>query len=87
MEAALQEVATGFGLLEAPLWVDGHGLYFSDVLNGGVHLLDDKRQVSLVAPSDAESTAWRGMRPAGWSWAVATSPSRPSKRASSHGRT
>jgi gluconolactonase len=50
MEAALQEVATGFGLVEAPLWVEGHGLYFSDVLNGGVHLLDDRRQVSLVVP-------------------------------------
>jgi gluconolactonase len=50
MEAALQEVATRFGLVEAPLWVDGHGLYFSDVLNGGVYLLDDKRQVSLVVP-------------------------------------
>jgi gluconolactonase len=46
----MHEVATGFGLVEAPLWVDGKGLYFSDVLNGGVHLLDRRHQVSLVVP-------------------------------------
>jgi gluconolactonase len=46
----MQEVATGFGLVEAPLWVEGKGLYFSDVLNGGVHLLDRQRQVSLAVP-------------------------------------
>jgi len=49
-EDAMQEVATGFGLVEAPLWIDGQGLYFSDVLNGGVHLLDARREVSLVLP-------------------------------------
>jgi D-xylonolactonase len=46
----MQEVATGFGLVEAPLWVDGQGLYFSDVLNGGVRLLDDKHDVTVVIP-------------------------------------
>lgn len=46
----MQEVATGYGLVEAPLWDSAKGLYFSDVLNGGVYLLDAKDTVSLVVP-------------------------------------
>ena len=36
----MQEVASGFGLIEGPVWDPDKGLYFSDVPNGGVHLLD-----------------------------------------------
>jgi len=46
----MQQVATGFGLVEAPVWDPRKGLYFSDVLNGGVHLLDRKGEVSLIVP-------------------------------------
>ena len=46
----MQNVATGYGLVEAPLWDSAKGLYFSDVLNGGVYLLDLAGQVSLVIP-------------------------------------
>lgn len=46
----MQQVATGFGLVEAPLWDPKNGLYFSDVLNGGVYLLDRKDEVSLIVP-------------------------------------
>ena len=46
----MQEVATGFGLIEGPVWDPGRGLYFSDVPNGGVHLLDRSGQASLVVP-------------------------------------
>jgi gluconolactonase len=46
----MQEVATGYGLVEAPLWDPAKGLYFSDVLNGGVYLLDAADKVSLVVP-------------------------------------
>ena len=46
----MQDVASGYGLVEAPLWDSARGLYFSDVLNGGVHLLDLAGQVSLVIP-------------------------------------
>ena len=36
----MQQVATGYGLIEGPVWDSAHGLYFSDVMNGGVFLLD-----------------------------------------------
>ena len=38
----MQELATGYGLIEAPVWDPAHGVYFSDVLGGGIHLLDRK---------------------------------------------
>src|SRR6185437_10097847 len=50
MEHTLQRVATGYGLIEGPVWDPARGLYFSDVLNGGVRLLDRTGNVSLVVP-------------------------------------
>src|SRR5580692_1894089 len=49
-ERPMQEVASGYGLIEAPVWDDAKGLYFSDVLNGGVHLLGHGGEISLVLP-------------------------------------
>jgi len=46
----MKEVATGYGLVEAPTWQAGRGLYFSDVHNGGVFLLDLAGNVSTVVP-------------------------------------
>ncbi len=46
----MQQVATGYGLVEAPVWDPGKGLYFSDVLNGGVYLLGANDVVSLIVP-------------------------------------
>jgi D-xylonolactonase len=46
----MQEVATGYGLVEAPVWDAARGLYFSDDLNGGVYLLDRADAVSTVIP-------------------------------------
>jgi gluconolactonase len=46
----MREVAAGYGLVEAPLWDPHKGLYFSDVLNGGVYLLGRDEQVTLVIP-------------------------------------
>lgn len=46
----MQQVATGYGLIEGPVWDPNHGLYFSDVLNGGVFLLDRAGKVSPVVP-------------------------------------
>jgi D-xylonolactonase len=46
----MQQVATGYGLIEGPVWDPARGLYFSDVINGGVHLLDRTGAVSLVVP-------------------------------------
>jgi D-xylonolactonase len=46
----MQQLATGFTLIEGPVWEPTRGLYFSDVLEGGVHLLDRADKVSLVVP-------------------------------------
>jgi gluconolactonase len=46
----MQEVATGYGLIEGPVWDAAKGLYFSDVLNGGVFLLDKQDKVSVALP-------------------------------------
>lgn len=49
-DGAMQQLATGFGLIEGPVWDAGRGLYFSDVFNGGVHLLDRNDRVTLAVP-------------------------------------
>jgi len=46
----MQQVATGYGLIEGPVWDPQRGLYFSDVLNGGVFLLDRAGKVSTAVP-------------------------------------
>src|SRR5271168_3657652 len=46
----MQEVATGYGLIEGPVWDPAKGLYFSDVRDGGIHLLDRSGEVSTVLP-------------------------------------
>lgn len=46
----MQNVATGYGLIEGPVWDPAKGLYFSDVMNGGVFLLDRTDKVSLAVP-------------------------------------
>jgi xylono-1,5-lactonase len=46
----MERVATGYGLIEGPVWDPAHGLYFSDVINGGVFLLDRNDKVSPVIP-------------------------------------
>jgi len=44
----METLARGYGLVEGPLWVAGRGLFFSDVLNGGVFCLDPEGQVTPV---------------------------------------
>src|SRR6185503_12548 len=46
----MQELATGYGLIEGPVWDAAKGLYFSDVLGGGIHLLDRAGKISLAVP-------------------------------------
>jgi gluconolactonase len=46
----MQQVATGYGLIEGPVWDPARGLYFSDVINGGVFLLDRAGRVAQVVP-------------------------------------
>lgn len=46
----MERVAEGFGLIEGPVWDPARGLYFSDALGGGVHLLDRAGAVSLAIP-------------------------------------
>ncbi len=44
----MERVATGYGLIEGPVWDATDGLYFSDVLNGGVFLLDRAGKVTTA---------------------------------------
>jgi xylono-1,5-lactonase len=44
----METLARGYGLVEAPLWVPGRGLMYSDVLNGGVFCLEPDGRVSTV---------------------------------------
>jgi len=46
----MQEVASGYGLIEAPTWSDTHGLIFSDVRNGGVYCLGSDGKTSTIVP-------------------------------------
>ena len=46
----MERVATGYGLIEGPVWDPDRGLYFSDVLNGGVFLLDRAGKISTAVP-------------------------------------
>jgi xylono-1,5-lactonase len=46
----MEQLATGYALIEAPLWEPGQGLYFSDVLNGGVYRWSTSGEVSTVIP-------------------------------------
>src|SRR6516225_6711332 len=46
----MQELATGYSLIEGPVWDAAKGLYFSDVLGGGVYLLNRNDEVSLAVP-------------------------------------
>lgn len=41
----MQVVATGYGLIEGPVWDGAKGLYFSDVIGGGIFLLDRQGRV------------------------------------------
>ena len=46
----MQELASGYGLIEGPVWDPAKGLYLSDVLGGGIYLLDRKDKVSPAVP-------------------------------------
>jgi sugar lactone lactonase YvrE len=46
----MQALATGYGLIEGPVWDPAQGLYFSDVVNGGIHLLDRADRVLPAFP-------------------------------------
>jgi gluconolactonase len=46
----MQEIATGYGLIEGPVWDASRGLYFSDVRDGGVYLLAKDGGITQVVP-------------------------------------
>jgi D-xylonolactonase len=46
----MQEIATGYGLIEGPVWDAERGLYFSDVRDGGVYLLGKDGGIAQVVP-------------------------------------
>ncbi len=46
----MEELTRGYGLVEAPVWVPGRGLMFSDVHGGGVYCLARDGSVATVFP-------------------------------------
>ena len=44
----MEKLAEGYGLVEAPIWIEGEGLMFSDVLNGGAYCLGPAGEVKTV---------------------------------------
>ena len=44
----MELLATGYGLVEGPTWWHQHGLLFSDVINGGVYVLDLENKTKVV---------------------------------------
>lgn len=46
----MEALASGYGLIEGPVWEPGRGLYFSDVRNGGVYRLEPTGEVSPAIP-------------------------------------
>lgn len=44
----MEELATGYGLIEGPVWDPDRGLIFSDVTNGGAYCLRDGGAVETV---------------------------------------
>jgi len=44
----MDKLATGYGLIEGPVWDDSKGLIFSDVLGGGVYAATPAGEVSTV---------------------------------------
>lgn len=46
----MEELATGFGLIEGPVWDGARGLIFSDVMNGGVWALAADGRVENIVP-------------------------------------
>ena len=46
----MKEMATGYGLVEGPVWHDQLGLLFSDVPNGGVFRIAKNGDVSQQVP-------------------------------------
>ena len=46
----MEELATGYGLIEGPVWDDDRGLIYSDVINGGVRALSESGEISTIVP-------------------------------------
>ena len=46
----MEELGTGYGLIEGPVWDDERGLLFSDAMNGGVWALSGEGKVANVVP-------------------------------------
>lgn len=46
----MEELASGFGLIEGPVWDPARGLIFSDVINGGAYCLANDGTVETVVP-------------------------------------
>ena len=51
MVTPMDELATGYGLIEGPVWDEQRGLIYSDVINGGVRALDPSSgEITEIVP-------------------------------------
>lgn len=46
----VEELATGYGLIEGPVWDDERGLIYSHVINGGVRALNENGEITTIVP-------------------------------------
>lgn len=44
----MEKLTEGYGLVEGPIWIEGQGLLFSDVLNGGVFCVAESGNVTTI---------------------------------------
>ena len=75
----MEEIASGYGLIEGPVWDAAQGLYFSDVMLTAASTCSITRVRSVrLYRSGAELAAWRCMSPAGlidrWSRYIVRQP-------------
>ena len=48
--STMDALASGYGLIEGPVWDPEQGLFWSDVLHGGVHRLARSGEIAIVIP-------------------------------------
>ncbi|HZC16247.1 MAG TPA: hypothetical protein VE309_05760 [Caulobacteraceae bacterium] len=74
----MQQIASGYGLIEGPVWDADRGLYFSDVREGEVNLLGRDGTITQVLPRRRGVGGMALHASGGWQSAGATSLTRRS---------
>jgi gluconolactonase len=58
----METLASGYGLIEGPVWDPARGLIFSDVHHGGVYCLRTTGEIETVVEHRRGIGAWRCTR-------------------------